>query len=97
MEIVDRAQKELSIEKALQKMSDTWSTMVRVILVLTVNTLRMTLQELSYQPHADSDVQLMQYDDAVIEALENDTVAMQAMSAAPHVQVGVEFLWIADY
>ncbi len=46
-------------------------------------------QQLRFVPHADgSGMQLMQYDDDVIETLESDNVTLQAMSASPHVQVG---------
>lgn len=43
--------------------------------------------QLSFAPYQDSDVQQMSVDDAVMEALESDNLALQNMSSGKYVQV----------
>eukprot|EP00899_Mesostigma_viride_P009330 jgi/Mesvir1/18399/Mv14277-RA.1 len=74
-EIVDRAQKELIIEKALKKIDETW--------------LNLTLGFVMYQ---DTEVMVLHVDDAVVEALENDQLQLQNMSAGKYVQGNPKFL-----
>jgi len=69
-EIVDRAQKEQVIEKALAKISATWESMQ---LTFTPHK-------------DGSDVLATSIDDAVAEALENDNVALQNLAASKYVQ-----------
>ena len=74
-EIVDRAQKELTIEKALNKIEDTWSGL-----------------DLTFSQYQDTDVSQVAIDDAVTEALENDNLVLQSMSAGKYVQGNPKFL-----
>lgn len=79
-EIVDRAQKELIIEKALKKIEDTWSTLA-----------------LQFSPYPDApDVFQFLVDDAVMEALEGDNMALQNMSNSKYVQGNAKFLELVN-
>lgn len=73
-EIVDRAQKELNIEKQIKKIEDTWAALA-----------------FAFTPYQDSDIMSLQVEDAVTEALENDNLQLQNMSAQKYVQLNPMF------
>eukprot|EP00798_Chlamydomonas_sp_ICE-L_P004667 gene4667-14864_t len=74
-EIVDRAQKELNIEKQIKKIEDTWAGLI-----------------LAFGVYQDTDISAIQIDDAITEALENDNLQLQNMSAQKYVQTNPMFL-----
>ena len=76
LEIVDRAQKELTIEKQLNKLTDTWRTM-----------------ELGFPSEPDNpDRQLLQVDESLVEALEDNSMQLQNLVGSKYVQGNQHFL-----
>lgn len=74
-EIVDRAQKELIIEKALKKIEETWSAL-----------------QITYTAYPEMpDVFQFTVDDAIIESLEADNMALQNMGNSKYVQGNPKF------
>ena len=76
LEIVDRAQKELTIEKQLQKLAETWKNQ--------------NLSYPPDPENAD--LFLMAADETVMEALEDNTLQLQNLQASKYVQGNAEFL-----
>ena len=76
LEIVDRAQKELTIEKQLQKLVDTW---------------RIQNLSYPPDPE-NADLVLLAVDETVMEALEDNTLQLQNLMASKYVQGNADFL-----
>ena len=75
-EIVDRASKELNIEKQLKKIADAWIPLVNEFVLW---------QE-------GNDLQLLQVPENVVEALEENVVLLQNLQASKYVQGNAAFL-----
>ena len=76
LEIVDRAQKELTIEKQLQKLVDTW---------------KVQNFSYPPDPE-NADLVLLAVDETVMEALEDNTLQLQNLMASKYVQGNGDFL-----
>ena len=76
LEIVDRAQKELTIEKQLQKLSDTWK----------VQNLSFPPDP------DNADLFLLAVDETVMEALEDNSLQLQNLQSSKYVQGNPDFL-----
>ena len=76
LEIVDRAQKELTIEKQLKKLSDTWK----------VQELQFPLQEENTEKY------LLAIDETLLEALEDNSMQLQNLMGSKYVQGNPMFL-----
>ncbi|XP_078721925.1 dynein axonemal heavy chain 11 [Lampetra fluviatilis] len=71
--VVDRAVKEMSIEKVLAEIRQTWTAM-----------------EFSYEQHHRTGTPLLKSDEELIETLEENQVALQAILASKHVEFFLE-------
>ena len=67
-DIVDRAQKELIIEKQLQKMEEVWNEL-----------------KLDFVPYGETDVQLIQLPEELVEALDEGQVQLQSLGGSKYV------------
>ena len=76
LEIVDRAQKELTIEKQLQKLADTW---------------RVQNLSFPPDPD-NADLYLLAVDETVMEALEDNSLQLQNLQSSKYVQGNADFL-----
>ena len=76
LEIVDRAQKELTIERQLKKLTDTWKSM-----------------ELGFGFESDNPERpFLQIDEALVEALEDNSMQLQNLIGSKYVQGNNHFL-----
>jgi dynein heavy chain, axonemal len=79
-DVVDRAQKELAIEKALDKIESTWNSMT-----VKFDHASPLLGAVALTPAADK-VPLLVVDVTIKESLENDALTLQTMSSGRYVQ-----------
>jgi dynein heavy chain len=79
-DVVDRAQKELTIEKALDKIETTWNSMT-----VKFDHASPLLGAVALSPAADK-VPLLVVDVTMKESLENDALTLQTMSSGRYVQ-----------
>eukprot|EP00898_Chlorokybus_atmophyticus_P007698 jgi/Chlat1/792/Chrsp104S01257 len=76
-EIVDRAQKELTIERLLKRIDETWSSLALDFAASSTDS---------------NAIMTVSASDAVVEALESDQLQLQTMSAGKYVQGNPKFL-----
>lgn len=110
---MDRAQKELNIEKQIKKIEDTWSVLALVFTPLpdsdvTALQVRSSFRQCSFSfasrlvewvragltyatSLTNAALLLVQIDDAITEALENDNLQLQNMSGQKYVQLNPMF------